>query len=246
MKISDGLKQIGLTESEAVIYTYLLEHGISSPPSISKTTKIARPNAHHVLKTLQEKGLVQKQKKNKRFVYLANQPASTLSLIEKRKNILEEILPNLEALYKKQENKPIVKFYEGAEQLIEIFELVLQTQQKQVLGFASTAKLFEVLPNYFQKRYQKELRKREIFFKDILTYKSAKSVAETTQKSLEPYYEYKSLHETKEDLPTDILIWDDNVAILNLSEPVFGTILTNKYIADTFKLQFQIMWRSLS
>jgi hypothetical protein len=44
------------------------------------------------------------------------------------------------------------------------------------------------------------------------------------------------------DLPTDILIWDDSVALISLSQPIFGTVLTNKYLAQTFKGLFFLIW----
>jgi hypothetical protein len=44
------------------------------------------------------------------------------------------------------------------------------------------------------------------------------------------------LPERYKDLPTDILVWDDNVALITLEEPYFGTVLHNAPLAQTMRM----------
>ena len=44
---------------------------------------------------------------------------------------------------------------------------------------------------------------------------------------------------------TDILIWDDNIALITFQQPIFGTVLNNKLLAETFRIIFQVMWDGL-
>jgi len=244
MKITDVLAKIGLTDTESALYLFLLENGVSSPPQISRGTGVVRSNAHYVLKQLIEKGLVTREKKGKRYVYGPNDPSSALALVERKKKVLEEAIPDLRALYKKQKNKPVVKFYDGPEEVRAIFEDILESKSKQVLGFASTGKLFEIIPNYFQKRFQPELKKREIFLKDILTFESGAQGA-ATHDVAGAYYEYRVLPQKYEGVLSDVIIWDDMVAIISLEEPIFGTVLMNTQLSHTFRTMVEIIWKSL-
>lgn len=239
------LHDIGLNASETKVYLYLLENAVASPPQISRGTSIARSNAHYALRSLEEKNLIKRQQKGKRFVYIPTDPSTTLQLLERKKKAMKETLPELKALYKSKQHKPSIKFYEGSEQLVEIFESVLETKHKEVLGFASTERLFKLIPDYFQKRFQKELKKREIFLRDILSHASGERVGKEARENTRPYYDYKVLDKKWGDLPTDILVWDDKVAVMTLEEPVFGTVLQDKRLADTYRVQFKIMWNSL-
>jgi len=58
-------------------------------------------------------------------------------------------------------------------------------------------------------------------------------------------YEYRVIDKKYGDLPTDILVWDDKVAVMALESPIFATVTTNQALADTYRVQFEIMWSAL-
>jgi hypothetical protein len=41
---------------------------------------------------------------------------------------------------------------------------------------------------------------------------------------------------------TDMLISDNNIALINLERPIFGTMISNKNLADSFKIIYDVMW----
>ncbi len=164
MTIDQKLHDVGLTPLEIKVYLYLLENGISSPPQISKSIHLARSNTHYILQGLVKKDMVKKQNKGKRFVYIPADPAVTMQAMERQRKMMEDVIPDLRALYKKSTNKPVVKFYEGVDEIKQIFEDILKTKSEKVIAFASTATLFELIPDYFQTRFQKILKQRGIFF----------------------------------------------------------------------------------
>ena len=59
---------------------------------------------------------------------------------------------------------------------------------------------------------------------------------------LRGFYEAHFLPQKYKDFPTDMLIWDDNIALITLEEPIFGTVLTNKLLAQTSKIIFDVLW----
>ena len=52
----------------------------------------------------------------------------------------------------------------------------------------------------------------------------------------------KILPEKYSENITDILIWDDNISLISIEEPIFGTIITSKPLSNTLKTIFQLIW----
>lgn len=238
MQIEQKLKDIGLNSSESAVYVYLLKNGLSSPPQIAKGTRIARTNTYHILRSLQEKMIIQRQKNRKRFAYLTKNPESLLSQAERLKSATEDILPELRALHKTNVNKPSIQFYDGWDEVQEIYRASLESERIDAIG--STKKLSEFLGGGFFATYEKEVKKRHIIINDILTADS-KAVAEKTQAILGPLYTTTYLDARHGTLPTDILIWNDMIALISLEEPIFGTVITNKNLAQTFRALHQVL-----
>ncbi len=116
---------------------------------------------------------------------------------------------------------------------------------REIRGFASTNKLFINSPGFFEK-YNAELVKKQVQFYDIVTHESGVKAVPVAKKRMGALYQAKILPKEYEDLPTDILIWDDNVALMTTEEPIFATVLTDKKLARTFEIMFELMWKSVS
>ncbi len=242
MTIPEKLKQMGLLDSEIKVYLYLLEHGVSTPPQIAQGAKIARPNSYKILRSLREKKLIEEERKGKRKAYLASNPSALLQILTSRMRAAKNLLPDLRALYATQKNKPVIRFYDGWEQIKEIYEQALDSEE--IRGLASTKKLFALDLKFFN-RYMAKLRKKGIMFRDIITHESARESGPLAKGALKGLLDIKVLPAKYKDLPTDILVWNDNVALMALDPPIFGTILTNRALADTFLIIHDLIWENL-
>lgn len=243
MDFSKELAKLGLSKPEIIIYLYLLEQGLSTPPEIIRSTKILRANAYLVLKSLSEKGLIDTQPKGKRKLYYAKSPDTLMQTLENRKNTLADMLPDLRALYKSQKNKPSIKFLYGLEEIKDLFTSTWGKEKVQYI--LSTNVLFETYPEAFDK-YRKELKRKNIFVQDILTQKSAVSISEKTKEAMGIYYDYRLFEQKYEDMPTSIRIWDENIALVSFDEPAFGTVIQNEALAATFRVIFETLWKTSS
>jgi sugar-specific transcriptional regulator TrmB len=245
MEINELLKDFGLTESETKIYLYLLSHGHATPPAIAKSTGISRPNCYSVLQSLEGRSLITDRLQGKRKVYLANDPAALVASLEKKKKTLESALPDLRMMFAKQTNKPNITFYEGVEQFKVLFNEVLSSKDKKVYGVASTKKLFDAVGRDFFRIWGKNMKKNGIKLNDIISHESSMESADFAKSNFSDYYNFKSLPPSAGDLPSDILIWDDCVALMSLDEPLFATLIKNQAVADTMKLLFEQSWKKM-
>lgn len=241
MNITRELQQLGLTDCEADVYLYLLEHGIASPPELALGTAIARTNCYHVLGRLKERGLIEEQQRGKRKVYVARDPRALLEGLEQKREMVQKLLPDLRGLYSVPKNKPKIRFYEGWEEVKEIYWETTRAEEVRALG--STKRLSD-LDSQFLHQYWGLIKKRGVIFYDILTAGSKESMEEF-RTILGALYDVSLLPSDYGDIPTDILIWDDNVALIALNEPIFGTVLTNASLAKTFRVILDIMSKKL-
>jgi len=238
MNIASQLKDFGLNQNETKVYLFLLEYGIATPPQIAKATGIARSNTYSILDGLKQTGLISEHRRNRRKSYLALAPESLMKTIEKKRETLESLLPDLRALYKKYENKPAIKFFEGLEEVKMIYEETLSSSELMAIG--STEKLFALDPEFFM-YFERRVKKNKIVVSEIIDGKSTLKGHPQSQSVLKGLLESVALPSKYGDFSADILIWEDSIAIINLDEPIFGTVLTNASLASTFRVLFSAL-----
>lgn len=242
LELKDNLKKLGLTGSEIRVYLYLLEVGSGSPPQIAKGTGIARANCYYVIAGLQTKGLIGTRHKGKRVQYIPKDPQVLLHSLENRKATIESLIPDLQALYGAIVNKPRIHFYEGFEEVKSIYRQSLQSEY--IKAFGSTKQL-AALDQAFFTDYFKEAKKRGIILRDIVTYESKEKSLTEARSVLGQLYEPVLLPEKYKGLVTDILLWDNHVALITLKAPIFGTVLTNSELSKTFNVIHDALFEQL-
>lgn len=235
------LREIGLNSSEVRVYLYLLQNGMSSAPQIARVSGILRTNCYYVLENLRDKELVQEHRKGTRRQYSARDPRALFASLERKKELVEQILPDLQALLGSQSHKPRIRFYDGTEEVKQLYLEILAAERVRAIG---SVKAFFDFDEEFAKYFTFEIKKRRIIFSDILTHASREK-KEFIGSTIGSIYEARFLPFQSEDVPTDLLSWDDNLAIIALKQPVFGTLLTNTFLAQTFRVIFDVLWEKL-
>ncbi len=243
MNIEEKLKNIGLTASEIKIYLYLLEHGLASAPKIARATLIARPNCYGIIQKLIERKLVAAYPQGKRSVYGANDPIALERYEESRLQSIKDLIPDLALLSQSKGDKPKIKFLKGFEEVKQIWLSSLDADHLR--GITSTKELYRNSPSFFS-HYHKKLKEKKILLQDIITKDSSGVPTKKTIEEMGDLYETRTLPSQYPTLPTDILIWSDNVALMHITDPVSATIITNQHMADTFRIFFDLSWKQLA
>lgn len=243
MNLAEQLKALDLSPAEIRVYLYLLEHGLATPSRVASGTGIQRPNTYHILETLHKRGLLIEQREGKRKVYFTNDPESLFIDLERKKQIVSTILPDLRGLRSTQKNKPVIQYFDGLSQIQEIYQMALQS--KEIIALGSTDRLYQLMPTFIE-RWLEEVKNRQIVLRDIVTHVSGNEAAHKMVASLKGYYDAKVLPKVAGELTTDILIWDNHLALITLDEPFFGTIITNASLINTFRRVLDLLRNSLS
>ena len=236
----ESLREFGFSENEIAIYVTLLKTGESSVHAIAKNAELPRTTTYHLLESLAQKGLVSHIIKEKKKYVQATHPRTLPEILEEKKRRVKEALPQLIALTGTITEKPSVQLYEGIKGIRTILEDVLTTR-KTILHYGDITSLQNTFQHIFPQFITKRVE-RKIPIKIIGKKEEAHNTLLATAKK--QYREFRFLqHHT---FPSSVFIYDDTVAILNLTrEPHTGIIIHNEDFVVTQTNFFNALWSSL-
>ena len=153
--LSDLLPCLGLSASEAAVFTHLMTTADAERVSaVAKKTKLNRTTLYGNLKTLSEKGLISSTREGGALMYRAMQPHLLLDHIERAKNDLtaraekvREIVPVIEKVRSKSFRAyPTIQYFEGKEGIKQAcMDTIVGNPSKQVVGFTGTDAAYKVM-----------------------------------------------------------------------------------------------------
>jgi predicted transcriptional regulator len=232
MDIQAVLRQLGLTPSEIAVYLFLLSNGLTTPPIVSRETKIARTNCYHIFESLGEKGLTEEMPDGKRKAYRARNPESVIRMLERQQALAHQIIPDLQALYTPQKFKPQISFCEGWEAVRALFYKALDAPIITLFGElgplqAATGELYTFFTD--------QIKQRGITYTHIgLPIVSRETIGG-------PIAEESAEKDEKALSATIILQWNDTIALITALEPAFATVITQKEVGRTFQILFRML-----
>lgn len=240
------LMNIGLSDNEARVYMAMLELGSASVMEISQKAGINRPTAYVQIESLKEFGLVSTQTKGKKQLFIAESPDQLefvldkkLDEIKQKKEEFQRTIPELLDLYRSSGVHPQVRFFEGAEGILRMQEILLKSGVKEVLGITSLDDVLNIFPNHTQ-NYSSRRIKNNIRSRLIYTSSRGAILSETDEKMLR---ETRFISADKMPFGGDMTIFGDSVAIIALRGKVSGIIIDHPEIANSFRNFFQFLWQ---
>ena len=249
--LNDLLEQLNFSEKEARIYLALLELGSAKAYDIAKKTRLNRTTVYDIFEILLQKGLISKYKKGASTFFNALEPKQLLTYlerekeeqakkIEKQKQKVSELLPQLLSLQNIYTTKPQVKFFEGEKGMREAYEDTL-TSKEIILAYANPETMHEGLPNFFPE-YYKRRAENKIFIRAIIP--KNKLSLERSRANQEEMRDTRFLPESEMTFSPEINIYNNKMLIASWKEKI-AIIFESKELADLQKLIFNITWGTL-
>lgn len=238
-----NLQSFGFSEKEVDVYIALLELGKATVSKISLHAGINRTTGYDILGSLVSKKLVSVSGKEPKQEYSAEPPTAITEylkrkILETESHIkrAEKLLPELTLLHT-IENRPKIRFYEGAEGLQHVYEDTL-TSSETIRAYASVEDVHNSLPNYFPGYYKRRAAKN-IFIRAIFPYTEA---AKKLQKyDVEEKRETAFVPRDKYYFSPEINIYDNKVMIASWREKL-GITIESEEIADAMKKIYELAW----
>ncbi|MCK9186828.1 hypothetical protein M0P48_05360 [Candidatus Gracilibacteria bacterium] len=242
--LATKLIEIGFSGDEAKIYLALLELGGAYAGNLARKTQINRVNVYYILNELKKRGIVSEVDKNKLKFYTCVAPKV---LLKKEEAVLEKIrtmIPELTAIENVHAIKPLVKYFEGIEGIIQVYEDTLN-EKDEIVGYSNLELVMEVISEYMD-RYATEKIKNNL---------KSRIIAPGTEKAkmfLDKFYFKDPERKIMEILfvspkafvfENDIFIYGNKLAIVSLKgDEMFGMILESGSVARTQRSLFNLAW----
>jgi HTH-type transcriptional regulator, sugar sensing transcriptional regulator len=231
------LQEIGLNPSQARVYLALIEKGALTPPAAADAAQENRTNAYMVLEQLAALGLAEKVEEAKKLTYQATNPINLEKVSEKRRRAVmdaetrvKQAMPTLLSYYYSFTEKPGVRYFEGKEGILNVFEDMLRTKQPLRIIRSPNASLTAITKsensrtNFITKRIKLGITAEAIT--PTPTTNAAKDAAQLYTRHFIGTDAYTA--------PVEINIYGNKVALISFGEEVIGTIIESKQIAEAF------------
>lgn len=109
--IKEYLEKLGFSDKEIALYIAILQKGRISVPEVAKLTGINRTTVYSVAGELAEKGYIIQDLGSKPNMLVAVPPEELRSIVQRQKNLIENLIPELHAISKETGfSVPKIKF----------------------------------------------------------------------------------------------------------------------------------------
>ena len=253
--ITTKLKKSGFSAKEAAVYSALIFLGGAFPSKIAESTGLNMSTVYKFLENLAVRGLFTELTKRNKLFYQVENPRnveryakSRITIAKRQLETTQDLLPVLEGLYRRADNKPLVKFFEGKDGVLKVYEdHVADAKSYEMLAFSNTAGLLKFLTADFRLKYIKRKQKNGITTRAILPgteadIKYSETIYAGFPQKIWP--KTKNVPRTMFSTQSDITIYGQNkVSIINFSGPQFtATIIEDKTIHDMMVMIFELAW----
>jgi len=238
------LEKIGLTKGESKVYLSLLKSGISSIGPLVKESQVSRSKIYEIMERLIEKGLVSFVTENRVKKFKALDPRFIPDYLDKEKQIIEEkkkalsqILPSLLSYSHAKDTVQSVEVFEGWKGIRNLFFHIIKDAHKgdEWYAFGIPKAMSEERMKLFAS-WRSETDKIGIKQK-LIANKEIENSPELAPKS-----KFSEIKYVKEETPTSVDIFKQNVLLGVWTEKPIVILLKGKEIADSFKIYFDTMW----
>lgn len=239
-----SLSDLGFTAKEASVYNALLELGQATIFEISKRSRLNRTTVYPIVYKLLQDGLIKKMMKGKKRHFFIEDVRDLRKNIKEKEQVLDALLPQLEALHNILPNKPRIIYYEGAEGIRDFYFHILENLSPgdTILDYIGDMRINdEAIKKFAVKDYPEERLKRKIPIKCI----AIPSVTASEWKKVASRYlrEIKIVGASGAPFSANIQIYKNGIGLISYLDDFMGVIIESKEISAMFQSAFSLMWK---
>lgn len=238
--IASVLRSLGLSDHESAIYLALIDLGPAGVSAIARRARLYRPIVYKGLAMLMGQRLVSRLLVGKRAVYAAESPAALDRIVDHLHAELNHILPELLDAHARNEQKTVIRFYEGRNGLAQVFDDVIATVKAgDAIYRYESPKDYQRNKRYYPKLYiERASGHRGILERFVIT---NKKTHETRVKRLERLSKFVPPEFDPFEYDITQIIYGDNVAFVDyqtVTASVIESASFAKFQRQIFKLLF--------
>lgn len=238
MHLKQVIECAGYTKNEARVYLAALELGEGTVTDIADKSGLPRTTCLHAIRTLQERGLLNYYVRQRRKIWVAENPQRLISRVEEQESLLKNALPRLQSMLHASGARAGVRVFRGLKETKYIFDDIIETKHhvRSITAVELMLSLFDdIFRDFIARRHMNHLRVQ------LLTNPS-------------PFVEYLRERDEEELRQTRILpegitltnatfIYGGKTAIVSLSKSLpSGIIIDDAAFSATQEDIFRYLW----
>jgi predicted transcriptional regulator len=243
MEYSNFIK-LGFNKNEAKVYLKLLEFGKSDAKQLIKETGFHKNIVYDNLNKLIEKGVVSYINEENKKLFVAESADSLLDIIEKKQKKLDEeaklTLELTKEIKRMPHKKPVdqeATIFKGISGIKRFFNILLK-ENLDYFGFGGSKESVEIMGETYWHNFH--VKQKALGFKGKLLFND--SLRGWGKKMADAPIEVK-FTETKFESLTETMAWGETAVILVWSEVPLAILIRDKYVAESYKRFFQLLWK---
>ncbi len=241
--LKETLMDFGLSEFEALVYLATLSKGVNTINQIAKISGVKRTTVYPVIEKLKAKGLIKIEVKGLKHLYSAESPDKLENIINSKKDRLQKILPELNAISQLKYNESFIRYYEGLGGVKTVYDTILDGLKPgdEYLIISDMRRFLKMDHDYFsnfiERRAKLNLKIRTIIHdsEDARRYKEIERNTNQQIKILSADHDFKA----------NLVILPDKVVITQIVDPILSIIIENKGLVELQRKEFNIIWNSI-
>jgi len=234
-KKDDPMNITGLEQKEFDTYKHLLSLKKATVLELANISGEKRANLYRILDSLRKKRFVSEIYEDKKHYYIAESPKALVDFVNKQKEKVQDMLPELESLEREALERPKIKFYEGKEGVKTLYDELL-AERKEILAFANPEKLLSTIDFHdylVTKRLKYKIPARAIYPDTKAAHKRNTGLKESRySKHIKPF-------------DATVIISGNKVVMYSLKRWITGVLIENKEIAEALTAIFDGYWEDL-
>src|SRR3989338_1258711 len=248
MDLKKSLTELGLSETEALVYLACLQLGAGSVLHIAETASLKRPTVYLILENLEQQGLIKKTHKGSKTLFQATSPQKILHDTQTKEKLAREILPSLQAIHNLDPEKPNITIADGIAGVRrtyrDIFAYLRTHPNEELLIFGALKDALdyfekEVLNYFYTSLSESKNPTREIGNDDVETRRYYRESFR-----INPRHHIRLIRNEGRFTQSDNMIYGNTLVLFSLRKQIFATQITSANIVQTYRTLFEMAWRS--
>jgi sugar-specific transcriptional regulator TrmB len=239
--IKQILNNIGLDDGETSLYLASLKLGEAGMSELAREAQIKRTSAYVVFQSLEKKGLMGSFKMRGGLKFVATPPDVLLRKTQKQAEDLKNLLPQLNSLLQKPNQKPQITYYEGKQGYLIASEDSLKIANSTIRHIGSISEIHKVIGEdwdlnyYIPTRLKKHINFKALYFKSQMPESFLKSNHAELLREVKYLPENQLYNSSK-------LIYGNKMAIFSSQKELITVIIESPDIVAAEIKLFETIW----
>jgi sugar-specific transcriptional regulator TrmB len=236
------LEDLGLSENESRVYLASLSLGPSTIQKIAKAAEVKRTTTYTLIESLQKKGLINIDVNGFKKAYTAASPEQLELIIDQKREEFKKQLPELLSLHNLKGGESFIKYYEGNEAVLSVYENNLKDIKpgEKYMVISDAEKVFDI----YGKRFNQFVERRAKLDLDIRMILQDNAWSRDYKKYEKNYNHSVRFLPKETNLVTNLVITPQRVLIHQINPPVIGIVIENKSVVKMHQEIFEVLWKT--